>query len=100
MRDLGKKRAKQNLIGKEGTIIDATIVEAPIQHNSKEENEQIKHRLFSAAEIARSSTNVHPCTLVDGEFWHSQNIAAAITTAIRGGGERRVCAEPPRMVGA
>ena len=37
-----KKRAKQNLIGKEGTIIDATIVEAPIQHNSKEENEQIK----------------------------------------------------------
>ena len=36
------QRAKQNLIGKEGTIIDATIVEAPIQHNSKEENEQIK----------------------------------------------------------
>ena len=96
----GKELAKQNLIGKEGTIIDATIVEAPIQHNNKEENEQIKHRLFSAAEIARSSTNVHPCTLVDGEFWHSQNIAAAITTAIRGGGERRVCAEPPRMVGA
>ena len=72
----GKELTKQNLIGKEGTIIDATIVEAPIQHNSKEENEQIKHRLFSAAEIARSSTNVHPCTLVDGEFWHSQNIAA------------------------
>lgn len=38
----GKELAKQNLIGKEGTIIDATIVEAPIQHNSKEENEQIK----------------------------------------------------------
>ena len=42
MIDLEEKRAKQNLIGKEGTIIDATIVEAPIQHNSKEENEQIK----------------------------------------------------------
>ena len=26
----------------EWTIIDATIVGAPIQHNSKEENEQIK----------------------------------------------------------
>jgi len=38
----GKELAKQNLIGKEGTIIDATIVEAPIQHNNKEENEQIK----------------------------------------------------------
>ena len=38
----GKELAKQNLIGKEGTIIDATIVEAPIQHNSKDENEQIK----------------------------------------------------------
>ena len=38
----GKELTKQNLIGKEGTIIDATIVEAPIQHNSKEENEQIK----------------------------------------------------------
>ena len=37
----GKELAKQNLIGKEGTIIDATIVEAPIQHNSKDENEQI-----------------------------------------------------------
>jgi len=34
---LEEKRAKQNLIGKEGTIIDATI-----QHNGKEENEQIK----------------------------------------------------------
>ena len=42
MIDLEEKRAKQNLIGKEGTIIDATIVGAPIQHNSKEENEQIK----------------------------------------------------------
>ena len=38
----GRELAKQNLIGKEGTIIDATIVEAPIQHNGKEENEQIK----------------------------------------------------------
>ena len=38
----GKELARQNLVGKEGTIIDATIVEAPIQHNSKEENEQIK----------------------------------------------------------
>ena len=38
----GKELAKQNLIGKEGTSIDATIVEAPIQHNNKEENEQIK----------------------------------------------------------
>ena len=38
----GKELAKQNLIGKEGTVIDATIVEAPIQHNNKEENEQIK----------------------------------------------------------
>ena len=35
--------ARNNLIGKEGTIIDATIVEAPIQHNSKDENEQIKN---------------------------------------------------------
>ena len=42
MIDLEEKRAKQNLIGKEGTIIDATIVEAPIQHNRKDENEQIK----------------------------------------------------------
>jgi len=25
--------------------------------------------LFSAAEMARSSSNVHPCTLLDGEFW-------------------------------
>ena len=56
--------------------------------------------LFSAAEIVRSSNNVHPCTLFDGEFWQSQNIASAITTAIRGSSERRVCAEPPRMVGA
>ena len=47
--------------------------------------------LFSAAKIARLSSNVPPCTLLDGEFWHSQNIAAAITTAIRGGSERRVC---------
>ncbi|CEM62140.1 conserved hypothetical protein [Treponema phagedenis] len=39
----GKELAKNNLIGKEGTIIDATIVEAPIQHNSKDENEQIKN---------------------------------------------------------
>ena len=38
----GKELTKQNLRGKEGTIVDATIVEAPIQHNSKEENEQIK----------------------------------------------------------
>ena len=38
----GREPAKQNLIGKEGTIIDATIVEAPIQHNGKEENGQIK----------------------------------------------------------
>ena len=37
MINLEEKRAKQNLIGKEGTIIDATI-----QHNGKEENEQIK----------------------------------------------------------
>ena len=42
--------------------------------------------LFSAAKLARSSSNVHPCTLLDGEFWHSQNIAAAVTTAILGGG--------------
>ena len=48
----GKELAKQNLIGKEGTIIDATIVEAPIQHNSKEENEQVKHCLFLVIEIA------------------------------------------------
>ena len=48
----GKELAKQNLIEKEGTIIDATIVEAPIQHNSKEENEQIKHCLFLVIEIA------------------------------------------------
>ena len=66
----------------EWAIIDATIVGAPIQHNSKEENEQIKHRLFSVAEMARSSTDDHPCTLVDGEFWQSKNITAAITTAI------------------
>ncbi|QEK04260.1 IS5 family transposase [Treponema phagedenis] len=39
----GKELAGNNLIGKEGTIIDATIVEAPIQHNSKDENEQIKN---------------------------------------------------------
>nr|WP_253688136.1 IS5 family transposase [Treponema sp. OMZ 792] len=39
----GKELARNNLIGKEGTIIDATIVEAPIQHNSKDENEQIKN---------------------------------------------------------
>ena len=32
----GKELTKQNLIGKEGTMIDATIVEALIQHNSKE----------------------------------------------------------------
>ena len=38
-----KELARNNLIGKEGTIIDATIVEAPIQHNSKDENEQIKN---------------------------------------------------------
>ena len=75
---LRKELTKQNLIGKEGTIIDATIVEAPIQHNSKEENEQIKHRLFLAAEIARSSTDEHPCPSVDGEFWQSQNIASVL----------------------
>ncbi|MGF7109155.1 hypothetical protein [Treponema pedis] len=34
----GKELAKNNLIGKEGTIIDTAIVEAPIQHNSKDEN--------------------------------------------------------------
>ena len=28
-----------------------------------------KEGLFSAAEIARSSNNVHPCTLFDSEFW-------------------------------
>ena len=39
----GKELAKHNLIGKEGTIIDATIVEVPIQHNNKDENEQIKN---------------------------------------------------------
>ena len=38
-----KELARNNLIGKEGTIIDATIVEAPIQHNSKDENKQIKN---------------------------------------------------------
>ncbi|WP_244951131.1 IS5 family transposase [Treponema phagedenis] len=31
---------RNNLIGKEGTIIDARIVEVPIQHNTREENEQ------------------------------------------------------------
>ena len=35
----GKELARNNLIGKEGTIIDATIVEAPIQHNSKNNDE-------------------------------------------------------------
>ena len=39
----GKELVKHNLIGKEGTIIDATIVEVPIQHNNKDENEQIKN---------------------------------------------------------
>ena len=28
-----------------------------------------KEGLFSAAEIARLSNNVHPCTLFDSEFW-------------------------------
>ena len=37
--------------------------------NKKINNEQIKHRLFSAAKMARSSNNVHPCTLFDSEFW-------------------------------
>ena len=40
---------KNNLIGKEGTIIDATIGETPIQHNSKDENEQIKNTCESRA---------------------------------------------------
>jgi len=57
----------------------------------RSKNESIAKSLFSAAEIAPSSSNVYPCTLLDGEFWHSQNIAAAITTAIRGGSECRVC---------
>ena len=43
-----------------------------------------KESLFSAVEIARSSNNIHPCVLFDGEFWHSQNVATAITTAVRG----------------
>jgi len=33
---------KQGLIANEGKIIDATIVEVPIQRNSKEENKEIK----------------------------------------------------------
>ena len=48
--------------------------------------------------IARLSSNVPPCTLLDGEFWHSQNIAAAITTAIRGGSERRVCLRQTSLI--
>jgi transposase, IS5 family len=34
---------KQGKILKEGSIIDGTIVDVPIQRNSKEENEQIKN---------------------------------------------------------
>jgi len=49
-----------------------------------------KERLFSAAEIAQSTDEL-PCSSVDCEFWQSQNIASVITTAIRGGSERRVC---------
>lgn len=33
---------KANLIANQGVLVDATIVEAPIQRNSKEENDQIK----------------------------------------------------------
>jgi len=32
-----------------------------------------------------SSTDEHPCPSVDDEFWQSQNIASALTTAVRGG---------------
>ena len=59
--------------------------------NKKINNEQIKHRLFSAAKMARSSNNVHPCTLFDSEFLQSKNIAAVITTAVRDRNECRVC---------
>ena len=34
---------KQNLIVNKGKIIDATIVEVPVQRNKKEENEQVKN---------------------------------------------------------
>ena len=37
-----------------------------------------KECLFSAAEMARSSTDEHPCPSVDGEFWQSQNIASVL----------------------
>lgn len=30
------------LIGREGSIVDATFVDAPVQHNTREQNEQIK----------------------------------------------------------
>ena len=32
----------ENLIAKEGSIVDASFVDAPRQRNSREENEQIK----------------------------------------------------------
>ena len=37
-----------------------------------------KECLFSAAEMAQSSTDEHPCPSVDGEFWQSQNIASVL----------------------
>lgn len=38
-----QKLAERGLITKTGTIIDATIVEVPRQHNTRKENEIIKH---------------------------------------------------------
>ncbi|MGP1577492.1 MAG: hypothetical protein ACTTH7_08470, partial [Treponema sp.] len=43
----------------------------------REENGNEKVDLFSAAKVARASTDELPCSSVDGTFWQSQNIASA-----------------------
>ena len=41
--DFHKRLSAQGLIANKGKVVDATIVKAPIQRNSKKENEQIKN---------------------------------------------------------
>ena len=41
--DFHKRLSAQGLIANKGKVVDATIVKAPIQRNSKKDNEQIKN---------------------------------------------------------
>ena len=87
---------EMRVIGCTVVILDASqlsVIYASTKKTDKEDALKLarlvkiyeKECLFSAAEMARSSTDEHPCPSVDGEFWQSQNIASALTTAVRGG---------------